>query len=58
MGARFTEAAVLQRRGKGGRDIVYYLICNVSMNIHDASISRRLYSSHTKLRLKEEGAFH
>lgn len=56
MGARFTRTAVLQREGKrGGRDIVCNLICNVSMNIHAASITRSLYSSHTKLRLAQRG---
>lgn len=42
-------------REKGGRDIVCNLICNVSMNIHAASITRSLYSSHTKLRLAQRG---
>lgn len=56
MGARFTGTAVLQREGKrGGRYIVCNLICNVSMNIHAASITRSLYSSHTKLRLAQRG---
>lgn len=56
MGARFTGTAVLQREGKrGGRYIVCNLICNVSMNIHAASITGSLYSSHTKLRLAQRG---